>query len=178
MLRALPLFLLAFLLHACTSPATETARRDSAASVGPARITLVVYRDNFRLTLVNEAHGELVEFNSQLRENANTKISYNELVEGVIGYYEENGFFDLAIRGRAPLEARTGAAQAIEVESPRGTYFLMPDQGMTPEQIKTFNEFRQLFIEAYNFTPQLQSVVNPEGEKIFEQHEQSNKNRR
>lgn len=178
MFRALPVVLLALLVHACTSPSSQSDGPSSSTDVEPGRLTLIVYRDGLRLSLVNQAHGDLVEFNSEVREDANTKVTYNELVEGVIGYYADNGFYEMAVRGRAPLENRDGSGQAIEVETPKGTYFVMPDPGMSLEDAKQFHEFRQVFIEAYNYSPQAQSVVNPDGKMIFKQPEPSDKNRR
>src|SRR6187200_7838 len=91
------------LLPACTSNAPASA--PEATKVDPSRAIELRYRalsKNLVFCLVNASHTERTELYSsrQPLDHATTKVSPDEVVDATVEYFREQGFFDIATRGR------------------------------------------------------------------------------
>jgi hypothetical protein len=156
---------------ACASPspgAGASSGRLSAEEATPARVTLMQYRDSMRLNLVNEAHTDPVEYYSDVRSDASTKITSNEYLRAMLDYFDEQGFSKYAQAGYAPRQGSPGELQALEVETEDGVHFLLYDKHATKPALETFVQCVMAWQEVYNRTLQAQAMTNSGRDVRFE----------
>lgn len=173
------ILLACFCLGACA--ATDSGYGNSAVEgetfdATPARVTFIDYSDYVRLNLVNMAHSDPVEFYSEVRTTASTKITYNEVFAAMLDYFDEQGFSRFATPGFAPHTATSGAVQALEVETDQGTYHLIYGTTTTAEGKLAYKECVIAWQEIFNRTHQAQAVSNATGGTLFDR-EKSRANR-
>jgi len=141
-------------------------------SARPARVSLIQYGQVQRLNLVNEAHTDPVEFYSEERSSASTKITSNEVLAAMLDYFDDQGFSTFATQGYAPRQGATGERSSIEVETQGGVHHLMYAQGQSQEALKTFRECQLAWLEIYNLTQQAQVVSNSGGAVFFDKQKE------
>jgi hypothetical protein len=134
----------------------------------PARATLIQYGKVIRLNLVNEAHTDPVEYYSQARSDASTKVTSNELLAAMLDYFEDQGFAHHAREGYAPHSGTRGELLSLEVETEQGVQHLMYAEGQSKAALRAFVDCRKAWQEAFNMTQQAQAVTNAGGGVFFE----------
>ena len=160
------------LAGACVSPpggaGGDAGGQLSATSASPARVSLIQYTKTERLNLVNEAHTDPVEYYSQKRPSASTKITSNEVLTAMLDYFNDLGFAEHAVEGYAPRVGAAGEVLSIEVETQSGVRHLMYAQGQSQPALRTFVDCQRAWLEIYNLTQQAQVVSNSGGDLYFE----------
>ena len=146
---------------------SSSSSRLSAKDGVPSRVTFVDYRTNVRMNLVNEAHTDPVQYYSEKRVTANTKITSNEVMEKMLEHFGDQGFNRWAMAGYAPARAGAGALQSLEIETPEGTVFLVNGDGVDPQARSSFRECRTAFMQIQELTLQAQAVDNSAGKTVF-----------
>ena len=149
------------LLPACTSSAPASA--PEATKLDPSRAIELRYRalsKNLVFCLVNASHTERTELYSsrQPLDQATTKVSPDEVVDATVEYFREQGFFDIATRGRAPATLPQGSTQVLEVALPDGPWHAVMRPGVSAAFIKSFQTCGKAFLDVYNNTMQFQAV--------------------
>ncbi|MFT7668426.1 MAG: hypothetical protein ACI8X5_001118 [Planctomycetota bacterium] len=167
MLRFLPILFSCVLLAACVAPDSGSGADGSEKPGSPGRVTFIDYSDFVRLNLVNVAHSDPVEFYSEIRTSASTKITYDEVFEAMLDYFENEGFNDFASQGFAPRSASQGAMQALEVETEAGTSFLVYGKQATEKERAAFRQCVMAWQEVFNRTQQAQAVSSSTSGSMF-----------
>lgn len=170
LLIALALFGTAGLFGSCAATdsgygSTDGESQDDAT---PGRVTFIDYSDFIRLNLVNMAHSDPVEYYSEVRTTASTKITYNEVFTAMLDYFDDQGFSRVASPGFAPATGSRGAVQALEVETESGTRFLVYGEDADEEQRQTFRDCVIAWQQVFNRTQQSQAVSNTSGGTLFD----------
>ncbi|MCB9915861.1 MAG: hypothetical protein H6828_12080 [Planctomycetes bacterium] len=163
----LPLALCGLLLAACAS--TSSSASSAKGSYDPVRVTFVDYRTHVRMTLVNEAHTDPVEFYSEKRTTAGTKITSNPDMQAMLREFEAGGYQQYATPGYAPATGGS-AVQSLEVETPRGTTFLVTDGSRAPA-CDAFRKCRVVFLQMQGAVMQAQVIENDDGTRVFKKPE-------
>lgn len=145
------------LLCACGTTLSSRAP-DAPIRTRPIRVRFVDWRSNLNLALVDQSHTDRAELYSSKRslQEAGTKVTTDEVLEETLDFFREAGFFDHAREGAA--SSGTGAAQAMEVETPDGTLHLELGPSTSADVGKVFRTCRDNFAALYNNVYQLQSV--------------------
>lgn len=154
LLRACALVALGFLaaLPACSSTG------GSLDAVGtPARIRFVSGRSLQTFELVNETHTGRVELYSATRENADTKVQEDEVVDEVLDYFKNLGLFERTQPGVAP-PAGGAYSSTLEIDVAGNPVHFAIGQGSSTEDRTLFAQCLSAFLVIYNETYQLQSV--------------------
>lgn len=147
----IPLVLLAALgAFACSS----TSNVDTS---GPMRVELRDFQSDQTFALVSGTSEERLEYYSEQRDTAATKVQTNEVMEALLEYFAANGFEEMAIEGQVAAAPGT-ASKSIEVSSASGTRHALRRDGMTVEDARAFLKCMQAFLELYGHTFALQSV--------------------
>lgn len=146
----------------CASEGTKTSETKSPTVPDSSKAVELRYRalaQNLSLGLVNESHSSRTEVYSERQplDRATTKVSTDEVVDEIVSYFREQGFFEIALRGAAPA-APKGVSQMLEVALPDGKYYLALRQGVTKEYARTFQTCAKALLDLYNGTMQLQAV--------------------
>ncbi len=158
---------IALFAAACSS---APPRSDVATTSGPAprtgraiEVHYRAYASAMELGLVNESHTERAELYSQTRPlaAASVKVATDEILEEVVRYFREQGFFELARSGAAPASAPQGGKQALEVATPEGRVHVVLREGFPQADTRRFLTCVKAFLDVYNATVQLQSVDRP-----------------
>jgi hypothetical protein len=179
MKRLLTLLSCYALLSACASTSSGYSGEGPVVDAAPGRVTFIDYSDFVRLNLVNMAHSDPVEYYSEVRSTASTKITYNEVFAAMIQYFDDQGFSRLSQPGYAPPSGSRETVQALEVETEAGTRFLVYGKRSTEAERKTFRECVVAWQEVFNRTQQAQAVSNTAGGGLFdEERARVNKNNR
>lgn len=147
-------------LAGCSSTA------DSAKPVRtgrPARVAYVNYAAGAtgqRLEIVNQSHTDRTELYSRARplEDAVTKVTTDEVMEELLGFFRTEGLFEKAQSGPAPSGSEGRYSQALEIETPSERVHLVVEKGLPPAERQRFLKCAQAFVMIYNDTYQLQSV--------------------
>jgi hypothetical protein len=161
------LLVAALALLGCVGPGASSTARPGAPQ-GAARLTFVDYRTKVRMTLINEAHTGKVEFYSQKRANANTKITTNEIMGHLLARLEDQGFNGHAQPGSAPLRGAAGELQSLELNTREATVFLVNSSALNDEARTSFRQCRLAFMQIQEITSQAQSVDDPTGRAVFQ----------
>ncbi len=119
------------------------------------------------MTLVNEAHTDPIELYSEIRTDASTKVTSNEVMVAMLEHFDEQGFNDYARQGFAPITSAGGAVQSFEVEGPQGTIFLVNGPEVREPGRKAFRKCLKAFLEIQEMTLQAQAVEYTDGADIF-----------
>ncbi len=146
--------------------ASEGSRPDDAKAPTQPDATKAVelrYRaltQNLSFGLVNESHSNRTELYSERQplDRATTKVSPDEVVDAIVEYFRDEGFFEIAVRGAAPASATKGASQMLEVALPEGRYHAALRKGVSKEYATTFQTCAKALLDVYNSTMQLQAV--------------------
>jgi hypothetical protein len=151
------------LLAACSSTAGAPAA--PAAQAGPMRIDFVDHASKVRCTLINGTPEERTALYSERRplEAATTKVSTDEVIQEVVRYFREQGYFELAQPGAAPAPGAAGARQTLEIETPEGQFHALLSNATRPEDARRFLACAKAFLEVYSNTLQFQSTERPAG---------------
>jgi hypothetical protein len=149
---------------ACSAGGTRAAGGDApeaaSASFAPVQFAYRAYASGARLTLVNAAHTNRTELYSSTQplDSARTKVAPDEVVDEMVLYFREQGFFAQARPGRAPESAPPGVKQALEVETAEGPVHALLGEGAKPDEVRCFLTCVKAFLDLYNNTVQMQSV--------------------
>ncbi len=149
--------LLCLLSTACASSGYSVAKNEP--------IEIAFYQAGQRhFTLVNEAHTNRLELYSKISNNASTKVATDEIMDTLLDYFDEQGFFELATSG-GTHESSEG--RALVFQGRGGTLNLSANSSSSQAQLKAFNSCGKAFIDVWNniFAPQ--SVRNTQGESVF-----------
>ena len=138
-----------------TSPSHAT---EATARTRPIRIHFVDWRSNQNLVLVDQSHTDRAElYSNQVKlAEAGTKVTTDEVLEEVVRFFRQEGFFDRATKG--PATPGGDAVQTLEVETPEGTSHLRFGRSTDAAGAKVFRTCRDNFVALYNEVYQLQSV--------------------
>ncbi len=153
--------LLATILIGCSSPSSASAAEAASTKTGrPVEIRYRAVTSNANFGLVNESHTSRTElYSSRLPiDAASTKVSPDEVVDAVVDYFREQGFFELAQPGAMPVNPPQGTSQILAVTTPEGAVTLMLRPGASTEHARCFQTCAKAFFDVYNATMQLQSV--------------------
>ena len=149
---------LAFCAFACSSPESSGA--------APAQVAFQDYRTGTQMVIRNAGDTDKVEFYSQQRSDAATKIATDEVMAALLDYLESSGLETQTVAGAAPQTA-DGASQSIEIDSDGRTRHVTARKGMPVDQGAVFKECVVAIRETYNAIYQLQAVQTKPGEEVF-----------
>jgi len=115
---------------------------------------------NLSFGIVNESHTDRTELYSsrQPLDKATTKVSPDEVVDAIVEYFRDEGFFAIAQSGSAPRNPPAGASQILEVSLPEGPYFAVMQPGVSADFVAKFQTCSKALLDVYNSTMQLQAV--------------------
>lgn len=146
-------------LPACTSGGTQS--EGPAQKTGrPIELRYLAVAKNLSFGLVNESHTDRTDLYStrQPLDSATTKVSPDEVVDAIVEYFRDQGFFAIAQAGRAPAKAPQGVSQMLEVVTPDGPYHAVLRPGVSAQHVTTFQTCAKALLDVYNSTMQLQAV--------------------
>lgn len=148
-------------LPSCASNAPEPAA--ATTKTDPSRAIELRYRalaKNLTFCLVNASHTERTELYSsrQPLDHATTKVSPDDVVDATVERFRDQGFFDIASRGRAPSPPPPGATQVLEVSLPDGPWHAVMRPGVSGAFLQSFQGCAKSFLDIYNNTMQFQAV--------------------
>ena len=148
----------------CSSSGSASASTDADAK--PAQPTEIRYRAvtaNTSFGLVNEAHTPRTElYSSRLPiDAATTKVSPDEVVDAIVDYFREQGFFELAQPGPMPSPAPQGVSQMLGVTTGAGSVHMALRPGASTAHARCFQTCAKALLDIYNNTVQLQAVDRP-----------------
>lgn len=149
--------LLATLAAACASG--RSAESASAATPGRAlRVRWLDHRTGLSLVLVNQSHTDRADlYSKKVRlQDAQTKVTTDEVLEEALRFFREQGFDELARPGAAI--AGGAATQTLEIETPAGLSHADLAPGTPASDAKVFRTCRDNFTALYNSVYQLQAV--------------------
>ena len=146
-------------LGACAS---STVAGDDASS--PRRVTVRDYRSRLTFTLRSGDDRERVDYYSERRDDASTKIQSPDILAGLLELFEKQGLGKHAGQGPAPATTNS-ATKCIEIHDARGTRHVMRQGDMGPEVARAFEDYVRAFLAIYQDTYALQNVddSNPQG---------------
>jgi len=150
-------------LSGCVSEGSRAADVKAPTQPDAKKAVELRYRavaQNLSFGLVNESHSNRAELYSERQplDRATTKVSPDEVVDEIVAYFREQGFFEIAARGAAPANASQGASQMLEVALPDGQFHAALRKGVTKEYATTFQTCAKALLDVYNSTMQLQAV--------------------
>ncbi len=155
---ALPLLIGTLLIGitACSSSGSKAATTVHA----PVELRYRALAKNLSFGLVNESHSDRTDLYStrQPLDHATTKVSPDEVVDAIVEYFRDQGFFDIAVAGTSPASPPPGASQILEVSLPDGEYYAMLRTGVTADYVTRFQTCAKALLDVYNNTLQLQAV--------------------
>jgi len=162
LLPLLPALSLAF-LASCASEGSRAEESKVPTQQDASKAVELRYRalaKNVSFGLVNESHSNRTELYSERQpiDRATTKVSPDEVVDAIVDYFREQGFFDIAVRGAPPANVAQNASQLLEVALPDGLYHAALRKGVTKEYATTFQTCSKALLDVYNSTMQLQAV--------------------
>ncbi|MCY2961576.1 MAG: hypothetical protein NTY35_15545 [Planctomycetota bacterium] len=138
------------------------AQSDSAAhkTGKPIELRYRAIAKNLSFGIVNESHTDRTELYSSRQpiDQATTKVSPDEVVDAIVEYFRDQGFFAIAQSGGAPKTPPPGTSQMLEVDLPEGPYHAVLRPGVTADYAKTFQTCAKALLDVYNSTMQLQAV--------------------
>lgn len=165
-----PLCYLSFVLclfAACASPSSSKSSATSPAAGEVLRISLRDYRKGSYFALVSGDEETRVDYYSEQRDEAATKVQTYEVMNALFQVFEDRGLAALSQVGQAPaLEA--GATKALELRRGEVVKHLVRRPGMKDADARAFEEYVMAFIEVYQQTYALQSVEGDEQSFRFE----------
>lgn len=153
--------LAATIVAGCSSPSSSGAAATGSAKTGrPVEIRYRAVSANATFGLVNESHTDRTQlYSSRLPlDAASTKVSPDEVVDAMVDYFREQGFFEHAQAGAMPANAPSGVTQILAVTTVDGPVLFALRTGAPTEQARSFQTCAKAFFDVYNNTIQLQSV--------------------
>ncbi len=160
MLRFPMIALVACLAGACAGPRTSRDSTESLAATAPAepaRISLRDYRTGVYLALMSGSDEERIEYYSNMRDDAVTKVQDPEILAAMIQVFDDEGLGSLAQSGPAPAVGGD-ATKALEVRQGDRIRHLVRRPDMKREDTLVFDEYVMGFQAVYNETYALQAV--------------------
>jgi len=150
-------------LSGCASEGSRVADAKAPTQPDAKKAVELRYRavtQNLSFGLVNESHSNRADLYSERQplDRATTKVSPDEVVDAIVDYFREQGFFEIAVRGAAPANVSQGASQMLEVALPDGQFHAVLRKGVTKEYATTFQTCAKGLLDVYNSTMQLQAV--------------------
>lgn len=154
---ALPLLVLAACAGPRSSNYSSSGESNYISPNGAIRVTFRDYRSGLVMNLLNESHSDPVEFYSQPRNDASTKIQTDEIVDALLEVFDAKGFERMQYEGPAPQNGG-GASRAIAVER-RGRiqHIVFRPQDARTDRL-AFNDCAAAFLEISNLTYGAQTV--------------------
>ncbi len=126
---------------------------------------------------MNEAHTDPQQLYTEKRTSASTKVTSNGVFNAMLGYFDDEGFSNVASTGYAPITGGQGLRSALEVETSEGVKHMVLDIQDAAANYETLRACKTAFIQIYNMTDQNQAVSNDGGKALFdEQQDALNKN--
>jgi hypothetical protein len=152
--------LLLTLAGCATSAPAAAAPRTAPDASKAVELRYRAFAQGLSLGLVNESHSSRVDVYSERKpiDRATTKVSPDEVVDAIVEYFRDNGYFEIAVRGAAPANPPAGATQVLEVVLPDGPWHALARPGVTADFARTFQACRQALLDVYSATMQLQAV--------------------
>lgn len=137
----------------------------------PTIMVLVDHRNDMRMTLISDAwlrennvpgddfaHRRAAYYTQRLTgDNTKVKIIQDEVAQGFWKAFQEQGFATFGRNGAAPPKGGD-VASSIEITLPGRQRHMAGYPDMTPEEVLAYRECKLLFMDFYNFVPQLQAV--------------------
>jgi hypothetical protein len=156
MLTALALTSLGAGFAACSSTATSAPE----PAKGPVELRYFALAKDLSFGIVNATSTDRIDLYSKTQplNQATTKVSPDEVVDALVQYFREQGFFEIAQPLGAPRPAPAGATQMLEVSLPDGKYHAILRSGVSVESATRFQTCAKALLDVYNNTLQLQSV--------------------
>lgn len=150
-------------LAGCASEGSRAEETKAPTQTDATKAVELRYRalaKNVTFGLVNESHSNRTELYSERQsvERATTKVSPDEVVDEIVKFFREQGYFDIAVRGAAPATPAANVSQLLEVTLPDGKYHAALKKGVTTEYATTFQTCAKALLDVYNSTMQLQAV--------------------
>lgn len=167
-MRFLPLLLLLGALGACGAAPTIVPEER------PTQVTFRDYRTQTDLALVNEAQTSAVDFYSQARDNATTKVVPNLDMGALMMQLEDFGFFDQATLGARRVP---GARTILVVERDGQSYSLALTREGDVGRQNLANNCNGAFLMVYNNHRSMQLIENDDGRALFEDQNRNLQNR-
>ncbi len=115
---------------------------------------------NVTFGIVNASHTDRTDLYSTSRplDKATTKVSPDEVVDAIVEYFHDQGYFDIALTGAAPQTPPPGATQILSLTMQGGAYHAVLRPGVTLEFATKFQACAKALQDVYNNTLQLQAV--------------------
>lgn len=133
------------------------------------RVSLIGYGSN-SFELVSTSHTGRLEFYSQERGDASTKVQADEVMQALVERLEDLGFEDYAHEGGAPDPEGGGGVvrRAIEIErNGIRSWWALAARSSGDEKV-AFSTAMRDFLKLFNATQGFQSVTNEEGGEYFD----------
>lgn len=155
---ALTILPLAVLPGCSSSGSASDARPEKTGK--PIELRYRAIASKLSLGLVNESHTDRTELYSERQpvDQATTKVSTDEVVEAIVEFFRDQGYFEIAQSGAAPTNPPAGTSQILEVVLPEGAYHAVLRTGVTADHITKFQTCAKALVDVYNSTMQLQAV--------------------
>lgn len=153
----------------CASPSGGSAPQ--ASGPVPTVMVLVDHRNDMRMTLISDAwlrdnnvpgddfaHRRAAYYSQRLKgDNSKVKIIQDEVAQGFWKTFQEQGFERYGRNGTAPPKGGE-VASSIEVSLPGQQIHMGGYPDMTQEEVIAYRECKLIFMDLYNFVPQMQAV--------------------
>lgn len=160
--------------------ASTDSHTDSSVGL-PAEVRFYDSRTGLHMAIVNDSHlaqlgveGESPDdrrlaFYSAIRGGAGPKVTTDEILEGLIGYLDDQGFERLAASG--PLSEGESGTISIEVVTGLAARHAVRTKGMSLADAESFNALVLAFYQTYNAIPQYQAYDGQPAEELFQSPE-------
>lgn len=159
-LRALHAGFVALALLAFVPACSSSSASAEPTSKGPVEVRYRALAKNVTFGIVNASHTDRTDLYStkQPLDKATTKVSPDEVVDAMVEYFQQQGYFDIALTGTAPEIPPPGATQILSLTLPDGAYYAVLRSGVTLDFAAKFQACAKALQDVYNNTLQLQAV--------------------
>ena len=155
-MHSVRLLLVLVLLGSCASTGGSGLPDPESERV---RVTLLDFESGNEFALVNEGSVDKLEFYSEARSNANTKVATDEIVGAVVELLEIEGVWSRMVEGAAVPGA--GATKAIEVVSGDRVRHVLRRGTDSTEDLLAFRNCQLGFLTIYQNVTSLQAIEGP-----------------
>jgi hypothetical protein len=134
----------------------------------PTKVSLKNYGTGEDFFLVNEAHTNLSDYYSTMRNDADTKVIRNIEMGALMMQLEDFDFFKVA---DASFRRTPGARTTLMVDRGGNKYSLSMSARDTGSEIQYAEKCNSAFRAVYNANVSMQLINNPGGTNIFEEQQ-------
>lgn len=166
--RSLLSSLMACTLAAACSSTDAAPGNEAELFVGPpTQVRWIMFKSGQTISLVNRSHTDPLKLYSEVREEVGPKVTTDDVMDGLVQHFEEQGFGDHAQDGPAPTTGDAQYTQALELEVGGRVTHMTLGSVSSEEEREVFYSCSSALMTVWNLTYQVQAVENDKGEAIF-----------